>query len=103
MPSSTKLTGFPYEQNSDSLWNELHAAGLREHDRFWRMPLDEEYGPQIYNGMADLCNVSHCVPSRVSVCFVPSATSPGLVERVRAVLLNTSVSAFAIVVLGTAT
>ena len=45
-------------QNSDSLWNELHAAGLREHDRFWRMPLDEEYGAQIYEGPADLINVS---------------------------------------------
>ena len=44
-------------QNSDSLWNELHQAGLREHDRFWRMPLDEEYGPQIYSSNADLCNV----------------------------------------------
>ncbi|KAM5537543.1 hypothetical protein V8D89_008870 [Ganoderma adspersum] len=42
--------------NSDSLWNELHTAGLREHDRFWRMPLDEEYGPQIYSSNADLCN-----------------------------------------------
>ncbi|KAI0327147.1 hypothetical protein GY45DRAFT_1373371 [Cubamyces sp. BRFM 1775] len=42
--------------NSDSLWSELQAAGEREHDRFWRMPLDEEYGPQIYGGNADLCN-----------------------------------------------
>ncbi|KAI0638717.1 cytosol aminopeptidase family, catalytic domain-containing protein [Trametes polyzona] len=42
--------------NSDSLWAELHAAGLREHDRFWRMPLDEEYGPQIYRANADLIN-----------------------------------------------
>ncbi|OJT15649.1 Cytosol aminopeptidase [Trametes pubescens] len=42
--------------NSDSLWDELHAAGLREHDRFWRMPLDEEYGPQIYGHNADLVN-----------------------------------------------
>ena len=44
-------------QNSDSLWNELHAAGEVEYDRFWRMPLDEEYGPQIYSSNADLCNV----------------------------------------------
>ena len=46
-------------QNSDSLWAELDAAGRREHDRFWRMPLDEEYGPQIYSSNADLCNVRH--------------------------------------------
>jgi len=41
---------------SDSLWNELHEAGEVEYDRFWRMPLDEEYGPQIYSSNADLCN-----------------------------------------------
>jgi len=41
---------------SDSLWSELHEAGEAEYDRFWRMPLDEEYGPQIYSSNADLCN-----------------------------------------------
>jgi len=44
-------------KTSDSLWNELHEAGEAEYDRFWRMPLDEEYGPQIYSSNADLCNV----------------------------------------------
>ncbi|OSX68126.1 hypothetical protein POSPLADRAFT_1052257 [Postia placenta MAD-698-R-SB12] len=43
--------------NSDSLWQELDRAGLREHDRFWRMPLDDEYGPQIHSSNADLCNI----------------------------------------------
>ena len=43
--------------NSDDLWATLDAAAQREHDRFWRMPLDEEYGPQIYSSNADLCNV----------------------------------------------
>ncbi|KAI0268596.1 leucine aminopeptidase [Gloeopeniophorella convolvens] len=41
---------------SDSLWEELHAAGEAEYDRFWRMPFDEDYGPQIYSSNADLCN-----------------------------------------------
>ncbi|KAF7329583.1 Leucine aminopeptidase [Mycena kentingensis (nom. inval.)] len=41
---------------SNELWADLHAAGEAEHDRFWRMPLDEEYGPQIYKSNADLCN-----------------------------------------------
>ncbi|KAJ7810545.1 leucine aminopeptidase [Mycena olivaceomarginata] len=27
----------------------LHAAGETEYDRFWRMPIDEDYGPQIYS------------------------------------------------------
>ena len=45
-------------QSSDTLWDELHAAGEVEHDRFWRMPIDEDYGPQIYSSNADLQNVN---------------------------------------------
>ncbi|KAG9126961.1 hypothetical protein FRC07_001260, partial [Ceratobasidium sp. 392] len=41
---------------SDSLWKELHEAGEAENDPFWRMPLNEAYGPQIYSSNADLCN-----------------------------------------------
>ncbi|KAJ7207566.1 leucine aminopeptidase [Mycena pura] len=43
-------------QSSDALWTQLHAAGEAEHDRLWRMPLDEEFGPQIYGSNADLKN-----------------------------------------------
>lgn len=42
--------------NSDTLWTELQNAGLETHDRFWRMPLDDEYGHQIHGSNADLCN-----------------------------------------------
>ncbi len=45
-------------QTSDELWKDLHAAGEVEYDRFWRLPLDEEFGPQIYSSNADLQNVS---------------------------------------------
>jgi leucyl aminopeptidase len=45
-------------QTSDSLWEELQVAGEAEYDRFWRMPLDEDFGPQIYSSNADLCNVT---------------------------------------------
>ncbi|KAF9461961.1 leucine aminopeptidase [Collybia nuda] len=41
---------------SDKLWEQLYAAGEAEYDRFWRMPLDEDYGPQIYSSNADLQN-----------------------------------------------
>ncbi|EGN93693.1 hypothetical protein SERLA73DRAFT_115714 [Serpula lacrymans var. lacrymans S7.3] len=41
---------------SDSLWSELNVAGESEYDRFWRMPFDEDFGPQIYSSNADLCN-----------------------------------------------
>ena len=45
---------------SDELWNDLHAAGEIEFDRFWRMPLDDEYGFQIHSSNADLQNVRSC-------------------------------------------
>ncbi|KAF8882580.1 cytosol aminopeptidase family, catalytic domain-containing protein [Infundibulicybe gibba] len=41
---------------SDSLWEQLRAAGETEYDRFWRMPLDEDFGPQIHSSNADLQN-----------------------------------------------
>ncbi|KAF8899387.1 leucine aminopeptidase [Infundibulicybe gibba] len=41
---------------SDSLWEQLHAAGEIEYDRFWRMPLDEDFNPQIHSSNADLQN-----------------------------------------------
>ncbi|KAJ7239777.1 cytosol aminopeptidase family, catalytic domain-containing protein [Mycena haematopus] len=41
---------------SNALWERLHAAGETEYDRFWRMPIDEDYGPQIYSSNADLQN-----------------------------------------------
>ncbi|KAF8886432.1 leucine aminopeptidase [Gymnopilus junonius] len=41
---------------SDELWQQLHQAGEVEHDRFWRMPLDDEFGPQIHSSNADLQN-----------------------------------------------
>jgi aminopeptidase len=47
-------------QTSDSLWEELQVAGEAEYDRFWRMPLDDDFGPQIYSSNADLCNVTFC-------------------------------------------
>ncbi|KZT62410.1 hypothetical protein CALCODRAFT_489750 [Calocera cornea HHB12733] len=42
--------------NSDSLWSELQVGGQEEHDRFWRMPLDDDYMPQISQSNADLQN-----------------------------------------------
>lgn len=47
-----------FRQTSDQLWKDLHAAGELEYDRFWRLPLDEEFGPQIYSSNADLQNVN---------------------------------------------
>ena len=45
-------------QTDDTLWDQLRVAGETEYDRFWRMPLDEDFGPQIYSSNADLQNVS---------------------------------------------
>ncbi|KAM6494184.1 leucine aminopeptidase [Amanita muscaria] len=41
---------------SDELWKNLHEAGEAEYDRFWRMPLDDDFGPQIHSSNADLQN-----------------------------------------------
>jgi len=41
---------------SDELWEQLQAAGEIEYDRLWRMPLDEDFGPQIHSSNADLQN-----------------------------------------------
>jgi aminopeptidase len=43
--------------NSDTLWHQLQIAGEKTGDRFWRMPLDEEYKKQISSTVADLKNV----------------------------------------------
>lgn len=53
------IPAFPSDcflQSSGSLWDELHTTRLCGHDRFWRMPLDED-GPQIYGHNADFANV----------------------------------------------
>jgi len=42
---------------SDKLWEQLHVAGETEYDRFWRMPLDDNYNIQIHGSNADLQNV----------------------------------------------
>jgi len=42
--------------SSDALWEKLDLAGKHEHDRFWRMPMDDEYAPQIHSSNADLQN-----------------------------------------------
>ncbi|TFK71453.1 hypothetical protein BDN72DRAFT_837505 [Pluteus cervinus] len=41
---------------SDNLWQQLHAAGEAEYDRFWRMPLDDDFNFQIHGSNADLQN-----------------------------------------------
>ena len=64
----------PQSQTSDKLWEELHVAGEAEYDRFWRMPLDEDFGPQIYSSNADLCNVRS--PVRVSSPYSLTENNP---------------------------
>ncbi|KAA1472837.1 leucine aminopeptidase [Dentipellis sp. KUC8613] len=68
--------------SSDSLWAELHAAGEHEYDRFWRMPLDDDFGPQIHSSNADLCNVGgrpggSCTAALFLKEFVPTTGEDG--------------------------
>ena len=41
----------------DALANDLIAAGKRMNDRFWRMPLEEEYQDALSSNFADMANV----------------------------------------------
>lgn len=44
--------------NSDSIAQELLAAGIRTHERSWRMPLYEEYKEQLKSDVADSKNAA---------------------------------------------
>ncbi|KAJ6457382.1 leucine aminopeptidase [Mycena sanguinolenta] len=63
---------------SDALWERLHAAGETEYDRFWRMPIDEDYGPQIYSSNADLQNASGKVAGSCTAALFLKAFVHGL-------------------------
>lgn len=64
--------------SSDDLWDELHAAGEAEYDRFWRVPLDEDYGPQIYSSNADLCNTGGSEGGACTAALFLKAFAPGI-------------------------
>ena len=64
--------------NSDALWDALRAAGEREHDRFWRMPLSDDYAPQIEGSNADLCNTGGKPAGSCTAALFLKAFVPGL-------------------------
>ncbi|KAJ8584088.1 hypothetical protein M405DRAFT_827455 [Rhizopogon salebrosus TDB-379] len=66
---------------SDTLWNRLSAAGESEYDRFWRMPLDEDYGPQIYSSNADLCNTGGRPAGSCTAALFLKAFVDGIEEK----------------------
>lgn len=75
-------------QTSDSLWAELAAAGAHEHDRFWRMPLDEAFAPQIERSNADLCNTGgrpggSCTAALFLKAFVDGIEPTGETDEAR--------------------
>ncbi|KAG2108821.1 peptidase M17, leucyl aminopeptidase [Suillus cothurnatus] len=50
------LTG-AMEVSLGEIYTGVFTTSESEYDRFWRMPLDEDYDPQIYSSNADLCNI----------------------------------------------
>jgi leucyl aminopeptidase len=52
-----RMLNLTHVQTSDKLWEQLRVAGETEYDRFWRMPLDDDYNVQIQGSNADLQNV----------------------------------------------
>ena len=74
--------------NSDTLWAALDAAGAHEHDRFWRLPLSDDYAPQISGSNADLCNTGgrpagSCTAALFLKSFVPELETEDGEGRVR--------------------
>lgn len=68
--------------NSDELWSELNVAGEHEHDRFWRMPLSDDYAVQISGSNADLQNTGgrpagSCTAALFLKSFVPGVEPEG--------------------------
>lgn len=43
--------------NHQPLINDLLAAGLKTYDRFWQLPLSEEYDEQLKSNFADMANI----------------------------------------------
>lgn len=64
----------------ESLWQELKAAGEAEHDRFWRMPLDDEYLKLIDGFNADLRNTGKPAGSCTAAIFLKQFVE-GLEDR----------------------
>ncbi|XP_006461537.1 hypothetical protein AGABI2DRAFT_118415 [Agaricus bisporus var. bisporus H97] len=67
--------------SSDELWERLRAAGEDEYDRFWRMPLDDDYLPQIQSSNADLQNTGGRPAGSVTAALFIKAFAEGCEPR----------------------
>ncbi|KAF5340180.1 hypothetical protein D9758_014992 [Tetrapyrgos nigripes] len=56
----------------------LNEAGEHEFDRFWRMPLSEDFGPQIYSSNADLCNTGGAAAGSCTAALFLKAFAEGI-------------------------
>ncbi|EKM84388.1 hypothetical protein AGABI1DRAFT_82052 [Agaricus bisporus var. burnettii JB137-S8] len=62
---------------STELWEKLQAAGEVEYDRFWRMPLDDDYLPQIHSSNADLQNTGGAPGGSITAALFIKAFAEG--------------------------
>ncbi len=61
--------------NEDELAEQLLAAGTESHDRAWRMPLWNEYQPQLKSNFADLANIGSPGGGAITAaCFLSNFT-----------------------------
>ncbi len=57
--------------NNDNLANKLNSAGEFMHDRVWRMPVWDEYQPQLNSNFADMANIGgREAGSITAACFL---------------------------------
>ncbi len=61
--------------NDDNLADDINAAGENTRDRVWRMPLWEEYQPQLNSAFADMANIGGREAGSVTAaCFLARFT-----------------------------
>jgi leucyl aminopeptidase len=56
--------------NDDPLAEDLNRAADASHDRVWRLPIWEDYQPQLNSGFADMANIGGRPGSIVAACFL---------------------------------
>ncbi|KAJ3308115.1 hypothetical protein HDU76_004128 [Blyttiomyces sp. JEL0837] len=78
--------GYPYAgvfSSDDRLWEALNSAGDVSGDKFWRMPLDDAYKPQITSNVADLKNVGGRGAGSCTAAIFLKEFVPGLTKDVK--------------------
>ncbi len=65
----------PFYANDETLASEIAAASLETHDPVWRLPLWDDYQPQLDSGFADMANIGGKSAGAITAaCFLARFT-----------------------------